>query len=417
MPMNSVNKELADYLKSKEGLTRLMNKLKEKYISLSRPSGTVTLNNLTEIESIDISNLLGKRIYKEDNFKISFREITKKINEGRYSDFTWQELLNDYFNENIITKEEEILTKKQEEIEFYNNIYEKNKDREYIEIIKEIMVNDEIISKIIKQKYHKNRLSLQEEINNILLLLDNIPEYPTSLAVYASLTGNPHYLDLNKNTSTLFLKILSRIKQIEYEEKLESKINILSEINVYTDPISNFVITYKLTGNSILNELAKNNEVVNLNLLNINKLSKVDTNNKIVYVFENPSLLTSLIDLNVPIIITSGIPNISLYTLLKKLEKSNTKIYYNGDFDPEGLLIAEKLKQRFPNIELFCYSDIDYNNAKSKEKISNTRLKKLDNINSKELKDMKNIILENKVSAYQEQNLDRIRKYIEKSKL
>lgn len=417
MPMNSVNKELADYLKSKEGLTRLMNKLKEKYISLSRPSGTVTINNLTEIESIDISNLLGKRIYKEDNFKISFREITKKINEGRYSDFTWQELLNDYFNENIITKEEEILTKKQEEIEFYNNIYEKNKDREYIEIIKEIMVNDEIISKIIKQKYHKNRLSLQEEINNILLLLDNIPEYPTSLAVYASLTGNPHYLDLNKNTSTLFLKILSRIKQIEYEEKLESKINILSEINVYTDPISNFVITYKLTGNSILNELAKNNEVVNLNLLNINKLSKVDTNNKIVYVFENPSLLTSLIDLNVPIIITSGIPNISLYTLLKKLEKSNTKIYYNGDFDPEGLLIAEKLKQRFPNIELFCYSDIDYNNAKSKEKISNTRLKKLDNINSKELKDMKNIILENKVSAYQEQNLDRIRKYIEKSKL
>ena len=213
----------------------------------------------------------------------------------------------------------------------------------------------------------------------------------------------------------MFLKILSRIKNVEYEEKLESKINILSEINVYTDPISNFVITYKLTGNSILNELAKNNEVVNLNLLNINKLSKVDTNDKLVYVFENPSLLTSLMDLNVPIIITSGIPNISLYTLLKKLEESNTKIYYNGDFDPEGLLIAEKLKLRFPNIELFCYSDIDYNNAKSKEKISNSRLKKLDNINSKELQKIKNIILENKVSAYQEQNIDRIKKYIEKN--
>ncbi len=415
--MNDVNKELANYLKSKKGLARLMTKLKEKYISLSRPSGTVVLNNLTEIESIDISNLLGKRIYKEDNLKTSFREITKKINEGRYSEFTWQELLNDYFNENIITKEKEILTKKQEEVEFYSNIYEKNKDRKYIEIIKETIVNDEIISKIIKQKYHKNRSGLQEELNNILLLLDNIPEYPTSLAVYASLTGNPHYLDLNKNTSTLFLKILSRIKNVEYEEKLESKINILSEINVYTDPISNFVITYKLTGSSILNELAKNNEVVNLNLLNINKLSKVDTNDKLVYVFENPSLLTSLMDLNVPIIITSGIPNISLYTLLKKLEESNTKIYYNGDFDPEGLLIAEKLKLRFPNIELFCYSDIDYNNAKSKEKISNSRLKKLDNINSKELQKIKKIILENKVAAYQEQNIDRIRKYIEGNKV
>ena len=414
--MNNVNKELADYLKSKKGLTRLMNKLKEKYISLSRPSGTVVLNNLTEIESIDISNLLGKKINKE-KLKTSFKEITKKINEGKYSDFTWRELLNYYFNENIVTKEEEKLNKEQEEVEFYKKLFEENNNKKYIKTIKDIIINDEIISKIIKQKYYKNRLSLQEEINNILLLLDNIPEYPTSLAVYASLTGNPHYLDLNKTTSTLFLKILSRIKQIEYEEKLETKINILSEINVYTDPISNFVITYKLTGNSILNELAKNNEVVNLNLLNINKLSKVDTNNKIVYVFENPSLLTSLIDLNVPIVITSGIPNISLYTLLKKLEESNTKIYYNGDFDPEGLLIAEKLKQRFPNIELFCYSDIDYYNAKSKEKISNSRLKKLDNSNSKELQEIKNIILENKVSAYQEQNLDRIRKYIEKSKL
>ena len=120
--MNNVNKELADYLKSKKGLTRLMNKLKEKYISLSRPSGTVVLNNLTEIESIDISNLLGKKINKE-KLKTSFKEITKKINEGKYSDFTWRELLNYYFNENIVTKEEEKLNKEQEEVEFYKKLF------------------------------------------------------------------------------------------------------------------------------------------------------------------------------------------------------------------------------------------------------------------------------------------------------
>ena len=126
--MNNVNKELANYLKSKKGLTRLMNKLKEKYISLSRPSGTVVLNNLTEIESIDISNLLGKRINKE-KLKTSFKEITKKINEGKYSDFTWRELLNYYFNENIVTKEEEKFNKKQEEVEFYKKLFEENNNK------------------------------------------------------------------------------------------------------------------------------------------------------------------------------------------------------------------------------------------------------------------------------------------------
>ena len=86
----------------------------------------------------------------------------------------------------------------------------------------------------------------------------------------------------------------------------------------------------------ILNELNKNNDVVNLNLLNIKNLDKLSTESKEVYVFENSSMLTSLMNLSVPIIITSGIPNLSLYTILQKLEESNTKIYYNGDFDPGG---------------------------------------------------------------------------------
>lgn len=410
--MNNINDDLANYLKSKKGLTRLMNKLKEKYISLSRPSGAVIINNITKEESIDISNLLGKRVPIDENIKTSFKEITKKINEGKYKDFDWIEVLNVYFNEKIITNEQKKSNTKQEEDEFYQNIFENNNKRKYLKEVKEIIKQDEIISKIIKKKYHKNKGLLEEEINNILLLLDNMPLYPISLAVYSSVTGNPHYLDLNKSTSNLFLKILSKIKNIEYEEKTETKINILSEINIYTDPISNYVITYKLIGNNILNELSKNNEVVNLNLLNIKKLDYITTNIKKAYVFENPSVLTSLINLNIPIIITSGIPNISLYTLLQKLDESKTKIYYNGDFDPEGLLIAEKLKQRFPNIELFCYNTLDYHNAKSKEKISNARLRKLDNINSKELQEIKKLLLENKISAYQEQNIDRIKKYM-----
>lgn len=410
--MNNINNELAEYLKTKDGLTRLMNKLKEKYISLSRASGTITINNITDSESIDISNLLGRKVKREDNLKTSFKEITKKINEGKYNGFDWLELLNIYYNEKIITKEEQKLNKWQEEYEFYKRIYEDNKDRKYVENLKVIIEEDEIINKTIKQKYHKNKYKLKYEIENILLLLDNIPDSPTPLAVYSSITGNPHYLDLNKSTSTLFLKVLSKIKNIEYKDKTEVKISILSEINIYTDPVSNFVITYKLIGNNILNSLNMNNEVVNLNLLNINKIDKISTDNKRVYVFENPSVLISLMDLNVSMIITSGIPNISLYTLLRKLEENNVEIYYNGDFDPEGLLIAEKLKERFSNIKLFCYDILDYTNAKSKEKISNSRLKKLDNVNSKELQDIKKILLESKVSAYQEQNLNRIKEYI-----
>lgn len=410
--MSNINDELAKYLKNKNGLKRLMINLRDKYIALSRPSGTITISNIGAEESVDIGNLLGRKIIVGDSLKTSFKEITKKINEGKYNGFDWPKLFNSYFNDKIITKKEYELNYLDSEDKYYMALYQDNIDKEYTEYLFELIKHDEFIGKIVKQRYNSNKNKLKDEINNILLLLDNIPTSPTTLAVYSSITGNPHYLDFNKSTSTLFFRVLARIKNIEYEDKTEIKINILSEINVYIDSISNFVITYKLTGNNILNQLNEINEVVNLNLLNIKGLDKVSTEDNVVYVFENPSLLISMLDLKVPIIITSGMPNVSLYILLKKLIESGTKIYYNGDFDPEGLLIAEKLKLRFSNIELFCYDEQDYLNSKSGELLSSSRLKKLDNINSKELLNIKKILLEEKISGYQEQNLNRLREYI-----
>lgn len=410
---NNINNELSNYLKTKIGLTRLMTELKSKYITLSRPSGSITLENLTKEETIDIGNILGKRLYEGTTIKTSFKELTKKINEGKYRNFDWILTLNYYFGETIITKKEKQNNTKNEEYIFFKNIYEQNKQNIYIEQIKEIITNESSINKLIKKKYSKNKQELQKDLNNIFLLLDNIPTTPTPLAVYSSLTGNPHYLDLNKNKANLFLKILSYIKGINYSNTNEAKINILSEINVYTDPISNYVITYKLIGTKILDQLSQKNEVLNLNLLNLNKIERISTINNKVYVFENPSMLTSLMGLNVPIVITSGIPNVSLYCLLSKLENSGNEILYNGDFDPEGLLIAEKLKIRFPKLKLICYDQIDYINSKSKEKLSKSRIKKLDKITTKELEIIKNMIINNKVSGYQEQNINRIINYIE----
>ena len=409
--MDNISKKLAEYFKTKEGLDRLMLKLKEKYISLSRPSGTITLSNITKVENIDISNLLGKKIEVNSTLKTSFKEITKKINEGKFNGFNWVDLFNYYFNQNIITNSQLKLLNKNEEEIFYKEIFTENINRKYIKEFNEMLNNDDI-NRIIRQKYRKNKKTLQQELNNILLLLDKIPSTPVPLAIYSSLTGNPHYLDLNKSTSNLFIRIVAYLNGLEYNNKTETKINILQEINVYTDPLSNYVITYKLLGNNILKELSNKEEVVNLNLLNINNLENITTKNKKVFVFENPSILNSLKYLNIPIIVTSGMPNIALYELLKKLQNSNTKIYYNGDFDPEGLLIAEKLKDKFPSLELFCYQIVDYDNSKSSEKISNSRLKKLECIKTKELQEIKKLLQENKLAGYQEKNLNNLKDYI-----
>lgn len=143
-------------------------------------------------------------------------------------------------------------------------------------------------------------------------------------------------------------------------------------------------------------------------------LDKVDTKEKAVFIFENPSILNTLKYLDVPIVITSGMPNLALYQLLKKLEESGNKIYYNGDFDPEGLLIAYKLKNRFPKLNLFCYDKYDIDLV-SKNKLNDSRLKKLDNINLRKLDLVKESLIEYKVPIYQESNIESIREFIERN--
>ena len=116
------------------------------------------------------------------------------------------------------------------------------------------------------------------------------------------------------------------------------------------------------------------------------------------------------------VIISGGFPNTSVYLLLDKLIESGNKLYYNGDFDPEGLLIAGRLKEKYKDkMNLFCYNADDYNKCLSKKEISDKRLSKLIKIDIKELKDIISLLTLNKLAAYQENNKERIIDYINNS--
>lgn len=404
-----MNYDLASYLKSKKGLDRLIEALKDKYVSLGRYSGTIVIYNVTIEESNDMSNFFGQKINVNSTFKTSYKKVEKKLKEGKYKDFNWTDVFYHYFGKPIISKIDLNLKKHNDMENFFLDI--KNKNKKYLKHI-DNMLNDKKINLYLKNKYIKDKKKLSEDLNKTFILLDNIPQTPTIVSVYASLVGNPHYLDLNTNTSELFLRILSFIKNEPYPMNIEKKKELFSMINIYFDPLSNFVITYNLIGNKALDYFYSLKEAVNLNLFNIVNFSEIDSKNKTIFIFENPSMLESLKDLNYPIIITSGNPNLALFTLLDKLSKTNNKFYYNGDFDSEGLLIADKLKIKYPNLKLFCYSEEDYNNTKANNKINESRIKKLDNIKTKELGLIKNLIKNNRNAGYQEKNIDRIRNFM-----
>ena len=50
----------------------------------------------------------------------------------------------------------------------------------------------------------------------------------------------------------------------------------------------------------------------------------------------------------------NGQPRLSSLLLLDLFAKAKMEVWYAGDFDPEGLLIAQKLKQYYQGEFFYC---------------------------------------------------------------
>jgi hypothetical protein len=73
---------------------------------------------------------------------------------------------------------------------------------------------------------------------------------------------------------------------------------------------------------------------------------------------------------------------------MDKIEKEVIDIKYSGDFDPEGILIAQKIRKRYKNVKLFCYEKEIYIKRDNRKKLSDISIKKLEKIVDEELKEI-----------------------------
>lgn len=409
--------EYTKYFKEQKGFDRFINKLYEKYKSLSKISGSIKLNNISIEEAISLSRLFGNTYHEKENITIQIKKFINIMNNSKYSDFDIEILVREYLGISLITNKEQHDINMEEEFMFYQEII--GSDNYLGNKWLSCVVNEKIMPyKIIRQKYHKNKENLKKELLNIVKLINNLPKEKILLPIYASMyTNDPHYLDLDTNSSNFFFYALSYVDNTIYPKTRREKIRLLSKYNIEIDSISNFVITYNLLSDKeYINYFSKNKESLILNIQNIISTEKFDTKTKNVFIFENPSMLTEVLSRNIDasIIISGGFPNSSVYLLIDKLLESNNKLYYNGDFDPEGLIIAQKLKDEYKDkLNLICYEKCDYEGSELRKKISTTRINKLNKITDNDLLIIKELLIKNKYAVYQENNKERILNVIE----
>lgn len=406
--------------------------------------GAIILDNPTLEEKEAISGFMKKDYSKSKSITVNLKKFQKRLDETRFQGVTIKDLLENYYNENILSNQklEEIYNEKLNI--FFEEILLNFKNKKSANILNKILFEKSENYIKIKSDYNKNNKILKESLISVMKGIDNLPKYPQSLPIFSTnITGNPHYFDKNNLAGKLLIIFL---EENEPEKIKRKNVEELSELyyknNLLIDEMSNMVLGVNLIGHVERSkemqqefreeykcdvnyefkqevqydvhqgwlEFYKKHEPFQITLYNLTKVKRIETNIKKCLVVENPAVFTALIsDENMrdfPIVCTYGQVKLAGIILLDYLVKSGTTLYYSGDIDPEGMLIADRLKNRFKESLKFIGFDIKtYLLNKSNVKISDSRLKKLKLLKDKELQILAEMVEQETTAAYEEKNI------------
>ena len=129
---------------------------------------------------------------------------------------------------------------------------------------------------------------------------------------------------------------------------------------------------------------------------------------------ENPAVFSSLTEAVPDVTLICGNGQIRMATLaLLDLFEEDVEFWYAGDFDPEGLMIAQRLRKRFgKRLHFWNYKKCYYEQYLSNVKLDAQRKKKLERIDEEELLEIRDAIQRCGYAAYQEMLIPEYVKYI-----
>lgn len=277
---------------------------------------------------------------------------------------------------------------------------------------------------LLMKQYKESPEQLGEVLRQFLKAVPGIPALNAAsataekelMAVFAAeTTGDPHFFDagtLGEQLLVAFLKenIPNSIGKTTF--RAEEKAGLFYEAGLLKDDLSNHTLVYGVharTKDGSVHEgiegFLSRREPLLLTLMTLGGLAEVYTQGeKCVYIVENPAVFSTLVKAWPEATVICGNGQIRLATLvLLDLFEPETRFYYAGDFDPEGLQIAQRLKERYGvRLGLWNYQKEYYLKYRSDVEISAKSLKKLDKVSLVELQEIKVLLLKEKRAAYQE---------------
>ncbi len=368
------------------GLTRLLEKMREKYIEVSDVGGQVVIADSTVDERRALASFLGKAPFQTETIKVRLRDVDAALRQSGFA-CTLPDVLHAFLPEQLlITRKEQraihtthqndflsalqtVISQVGEETRSYRWLTQGQHGVEWLYARNKNISKDE----------QEQQLRIVQRVAQALNALPS-PEKPERLALFAQrISGNPHALDTNTSAGRLFLLALSDLtntsKHVQQDgndhEEVASlpsqdriqELRLYAGVGLRVDTISSHVAVFHLLeaidhkGQIDALSYVSRNRVLVLPLRQIIEWQAIVPAQHRIYVCENPQVFEEVVEhqksdgSTLPTLIcTSGWPSVAALMLLDLLlaQSVNNMLYYSGDFDIKGLQIAAYLMARYP---------------------------------------------------------------------
>lgn len=369
-------------------------------------------NEFLEKDVTQLALLYGKFNYNFSKTKtIQLKTIEKNLKEKH--GLTFKEFIEQTTGKKLIYKMD-ITDQKEQEFQMFLEKVKKINPL-FIEILP---------TKTLIQYKEKNDLESFVFVDKIL---NALPKQPTYLPYFANqLTGNPHALDNNQPMNSLLqtmLKAQTRLTESEiYQAPTEQEHEIFNKNNLIRDDIMNnvaFQNLYAIRNNTIVwKEFCYQHTIWLAPTKEIDLVSSIipANNQEFVIVLENSSVFSYITEQfpELPIICSAGQANYAVWLLLRRLPE-HIKIYYSGDLDINGLIIANNFYQAFTERIQFLATNtqiLKQYGEPQKQTFDSTQVNKLNKLIHEDLKQIGSMLIEHNLKAMQENYTDLIIKEI-----
>ncbi len=440
MDQKKLLKEAVRFFRSEQGLRRLMNGFIKNYRSLGRVGGTVKLSNMTPREREALSGLLGKDYSRQTSATVSVAKFGKSLEKTRFAGVNLQELLLAYADSEVLTKAEEKERYNEKREAFFQRLLNKHPHPLCQEWLEHIHARGSG-TRGINIMYDRDPGLLEKQLNRVLkalaaaLMQKEAGEF-RRLPVFAGKVANdPHAFDPGTDQGRMLINALRFIRSAREKnfqhydlQGTEAMTELLAYFGILRDDLHNYVTC---TGIVPLEkersqpvgwwqEACQAWTTLNLPLREIVRyasfLPVYSEKVNVVFAVENSGVFSEIIDhfqagdfCPLPLVCTNGQFKLAALYLFDGLVKNRTLIYYSGDFDPEGLQMAQRLYERYPEqLRLWRYGTADYEKCHPEITISPQRLRKLDNIEIPPLISTREMLRSRGKAGYQEHILQQL---------